>query len=120
MLAELTIIPVGGDSHTSENLAEVLKLIDASGLSYQLTPTATCIEGRWEELMEIIRQCHERVRRGSPHVITMIKIEDEEGSNDKLRRNVASVEEKAGRRLQRTIPVTSEEKVTEILDQGRS
>lgn len=118
MLVELTITPVGGDSHTSEKLAEVLKLIDASGLSYQLTPTATCIEGKWEEVMPIVRQCHDRVRHSSPHVVTLIKIEDEEGANDKLTRNVASVEEKAGRPLQRTIPVTSEEKVTAVLERA--
>jgi uncharacterized protein YqgV (UPF0045/DUF77 family) len=52
MLAELSIMPIGGDSHTSGKLAEILKLIDASGLPYQLTPTATCIEGKWEEIME--------------------------------------------------------------------
>jgi uncharacterized protein (TIGR00106 family) len=114
MLAELSIVPIGGDSHTSGKLAEILKLIDASGLPYQLTPTATCIEGKWEEIMEVVRQCHNRVRQSSPHVITMIKIEDEEGAHDKLRRNVSSVEEKAGRPLQRTVAVTSEEKVTTV------
>ena len=119
MLVELSVMPIGGDSHTSRKLAEILKLIDASGLPYQLTPTATCIEGKWEEVMPIIRQCHNRVRQSSPHVITMIQIEDEEGADDKLRRNVASVEEKAGRPLQRTIPVTSEEKVTEVLERTR-
>jgi uncharacterized protein (TIGR00106 family) len=119
MLVELSVMPIGGDSHTSGKLAEILKLIDASGLSYQLTPTATCIEGKWEEVMPVIRQCHDRLRQRSPHVITMISIEDEEGADDKLRRNVSSVEEKAGRPLQRTIPVTSEEKVTEVLEPTR-
>jgi len=45
MLVELSILPLVGDGHLSDELAEVLKLIDSSGLSYQLTPTATCIEG---------------------------------------------------------------------------
>jgi hypothetical protein len=33
--------------------------------------------------------------------MTTIAIEDEEGAHDKLTRNVASVEEKVGRRLRR-------------------
>ena len=102
MLAELSIIPLGGDTHMSDELAEVLKLVDAYGLPYQLTPSGTCIEGEWNEVMELIRQCHSRVREKSPHVITMIKIEDEEGAHDKLSRNVISVEQKAGRTLGRT------------------
>lgn len=101
MLVELTIIPIGSDAHTSHELAEVLKLIDESGLRYELTPSATCIEGRWEEIMPLIRLCHERVRSRCAHVVTNIKIEDEAGANDKLTANVASVEEKVGRALRR-------------------
>jgi uncharacterized protein YqgV (UPF0045/DUF77 family) len=75
--------------------------VDTPGLPYQLTPLGTCLEGEWEEVMNIIRRCHERVRELSPHVITTIKIEDEQGAKDKLTRNVASVEEKVGQALQR-------------------
>ena len=101
MLVELTIIPVGGDSHTSDVLAEVLKLIDESGLRYELTPSATCIEGDWEEVMAVVRLCHERVRARCSHVVTNIKIEDEAGATNKLTANVASVEDKVGRPLRR-------------------
>ncbi len=52
--------------------------------------------------MELVRRCHERVRRDSPHVITTIRIEDDQGASDKLQRNITSVEEKAGRKLGRT------------------
>jgi uncharacterized protein (TIGR00106 family) len=103
MLAELTIIPVGGNKHSSTELAKTLKLVDESGLPYQLTPTATCIEGEWDQIMPLIRRCHERVRAGSPHVVTIIKIEDDEGEHHKLNRNVASVEEKFNHAL-RTEP----------------
>lgn len=100
MLVELTIIPVGRDSHTSAELAEVLKLIDESGLPYELTPSATCIEGMWSEVMPLVRLCHERVLAHCSHVVTNIKIEDD-GATGKLITNVASVEEKAGRPLHR-------------------
>ena len=38
MLAELSIIPVGGSPHSSGELAKVLKLVEKSGLAYQLNP----------------------------------------------------------------------------------
>ena len=101
MLVELTIIPVGRDAHTSDELAEALKLIDESGLRYELTPSATCLEGNWEEVMAVVRLCHERVRSRCPHVVTNIKIEDEEGATDKMTANVAAVEAKIGRPLRR-------------------
>ncbi len=99
MLFELSIIPLGGDTHLSDELAEVLKIIDESGLPYQLTPSATVIEGEWDECIQLIRRCHDRAREMSTHVVTTIKIEDEQGGRDKLTRNVAAVEEKVGRKL---------------------
>ena len=101
MLVELSIIPLGAATQWSDQLAEALKLIDASGLPYQLTPSGTCIEGDWDQVMTLVRQCHDKVRESSRHVVTTIKIEDEEGVRDQLTRNVASVEEKLGRSLRK-------------------
>ncbi|WP_250125804.1 thiamine-binding protein [Chroococcidiopsis sp. CCMEE 29] len=47
MSVELSIIPLGGDTHLSTEIAEILKLIDESGLPYQLTPSGKCIEDEW-------------------------------------------------------------------------
>lgn len=102
MLVELTIIPVGSGRHISDELAEVLKLIDAFGLPYELTPTGTCIEGDWDDVMKLVRRCHDEVRGRCSHVVTQIKIEDEAGATDKLTANVESLEKKVGRPLRRT------------------
>jgi uncharacterized protein YqgV (UPF0045/DUF77 family) len=50
--------------------------------------------------MALIRVCHREARRRSKHVITLIRVEDDEGEHDKIRTNVASVEEKAGHTLE--------------------
>jgi uncharacterized protein (TIGR00106 family) len=102
MLVELSIIPVGHNTHMSGDLAKALQLVHASGLSYQLTPSGTCIEGEWDQVMPLIRQCHERVRKSCAHVVTLIKIEDDADERHKLLRNVASIEEKVGHQLTRT------------------
>jgi uncharacterized protein (TIGR00106 family) len=109
MLAELTIIPLGRGQHISSAIAPAISLIETSGLPYQLTPSGTCIEGEWDRVMPLIRRCHERVRESSPHVITMIKIEDEEGDHQKLTRNVESVREIVGDpEATRRAPITAQ------------
>ncbi len=108
MLAELSIIPVGGSTHSSSELAKVLKLVDESGLPYQLTPSGTCIEGEWDEIMALIRHCHDRVRKSSSHVVTFIKLEEDDGERHKLTRNVTSVEEKIGHPLKNSEARTNE------------
>lgn len=96
MLADLCIIPIGHETHTSGMLADVLKIVKESGLPYQLTPTSTCLEGSWTDVMAVVHRCHEAVRSESPHLVTMLRIEDDVDSDPMLARNVASVEAEAG------------------------
>jgi uncharacterized protein (TIGR00106 family) len=102
MLIELSVIPLGRGEHLSAALAEVLEVVDESGLRYCLTPTGTCIEGEWDAVMDLVKRCHDRARASSRHVLTTIRIEDEEGATNKLDANVDAVERAAGRKLQTT------------------
>src|ERR671931_423199 len=99
MLAELSIIPLGRGTHLSQDLGQILKTIDESGIRYRLTPSGTCIEGEWDEMMTLIKRCHEQARTISEHVMTTVRIEDELGDDDKLNNNIGSVEREAGRGL---------------------
>jgi uncharacterized protein (TIGR00106 family) len=100
MLAELTITPLGRGTHLSDDLGKILKIIDESGIRYRLTPSGTCLEGEWDEVMDVVKQCHREARSFCTYVLTTLRIDDESGANDKLNENVASVERAAGRRLQ--------------------
>ncbi len=100
MLVEFSIVPVGKKS-IREDVAEALKIVDSSGLPYQLTPTSTIIEGDWQEVMRVVQKCHDRIRKDNDYVMTNIRIEDEAGAKDELRRNVDAVESAAGRSLRK-------------------
>ena len=99
MLVELSINPLGRGTHLSKELSEILKIIDDSGIRYCLTPSGTCIEGDWDEVMALVKRCHVRARALSSHVLTTIRVEDEEGATDKLSENIASLERAAERPL---------------------
>ena len=103
MLIELSINPLGRGPHLSKDLAEVLKIIDDSGIRYCLTPSGTCIEGDWDEVMALVKRCHERARALSSHVLTTVRVEDEEGATDKLNENIASLERAAERPLKTVV-----------------
>lgn len=107
MLAELSINPLGRGTHLSHDLAEILKIVDSSGLRYSLTPCGTCIEGDWDEVMALVKLCHEQARTRSSHVMTTVRIEDEAGATDKITENIASVERALGHQLKRQMLVES-------------
>ena len=57
MLVELSVIPIGAGSSIGDQLAEVLKIIDASGLAYKVNPMGTVIEGEWDDIMKLTKKC---------------------------------------------------------------
>ena len=107
MLVELSINPLGRGTHLSKDLGEILKIIDDSGLPYCLTPSGTCIEGDWDEVMTLVKRCHEQARSISSHVMTTIRMEDEEGATDKLNENIEAVERAVGRSLRNIVARSS-------------
>jgi uncharacterized protein (TIGR00106 family) len=98
MLVELTVLPLGAGPQVRVPVAQVVDMIDKSGLPYHLTATSTIIEGEWDEIMPLVRRCLEDVRRSSPRVVAVCKIDDEAGAKGQLRQNVAAVEELIGKR----------------------
>ena len=107
MLVELSINPLGRGTHLSKDLGEILKIIDDSGLPYCLTPSGTCIEGDWDAVMTLVKRCHEQARSLSSHVMTTIRMEDEEGATDKLNENIEAVERAVGRSLRNIVARSS-------------
>lgn len=112
MTADLTILPVGSCAHLGTLLADVLKEIRRQGVVYQLTGTTTCLEGSWEQITTVARACHEIGRQHAPHIVTLLRIEDDiEGSN-KLLASVQAVEQLAGEEFNRRLPAPLAEILT--------
>lgn len=103
MLAEFEIIPVGtGGASLSTILAEVAKAIDRSGLDYRVGAMGTAVEGEWDQIMALAKQCRDLILRASPRVIFTIRIDDRaDRSGPRLAQKVQSLEAKAGTTLQK-------------------
>jgi len=62
--ADFCLLPMGtGQASVAKEIAEVQKLLKASGLSYTLHSAGTTVEGSWDEVMKVIGQCHTLVHR---------------------------------------------------------
>ena len=66
VLVELSVIPLGNNGQASEQIAEVLDIVDQTGLYHQRTHNGTCIEGQWSDISPLIYACYERVQEKSP------------------------------------------------------
>lgn len=101
MLAMFSIAPLDKGESVSKYVAEIMDMIDKSGLDYQVTPMATIVEGEFDPVMDLIRSCHKKMRENSKRVITSIKIDDRDGATGRLSGKIEAVEEHLGRKLKK-------------------
>ncbi len=101
MLIEFSIVPVGSGSSLGGRLAEVLKIVDESGLPYKINPMGTVVEGEWDELFRLVRKCHKTVMKKEERVVTSISVDDRKGKPHRIEQKVKSVEKRLGRSLKK-------------------
>ncbi len=101
MLIEFSIVPVGTGSSLGDRLAEVLKIVDESGLPYKVNPMGTVVEGEWDELMRLVKKCHKTVMRKEERAVTTITIDDRKNKTNRIEGKVKSVERRLGKSLKK-------------------
>lgn len=101
MLVEFSIIPLGVGSSLGAYLAEVLKIVDASGLPYKVNPMGTVIEGEWDATLKLIKKCHKTAMKSGERVVTTISIDDRKGKPNRIEEKVKSVERRIGKPLKK-------------------
>lgn len=101
MLADFAVAPMGVGEDVAKLIAEALKIVDESGLSYRLGAMHTTIEGDPDRVMDVILRCHRRMLELAPRVLTSITIDDRRGATGRLEGKVRDVEQVLGKKLSR-------------------
>lgn len=92
MIAAFSITPLGGGDSVGEAVAHAVELVRESGLPHETNAMFTNVEGEWDVVMGVIKQCVERVAEDAPRVSVVIKIDHRPGRADAMHAKVESVE----------------------------
>ncbi len=101
MLAIFSTFPLDKGQTLGKDVSEAIRLIDESGLDYQSTAMGTIVEGEWNEVMELVKKCHHKLRENSKRVYTKITIDDREGAEGRIKGKLADVERILGREVRK-------------------
>jgi uncharacterized protein (TIGR00106 family) len=99
MLLEFSMSPLGKGESVGEYVAKSLEIIDRSGVPYRLNPMGTVLEGEFDEVMGVVRQCLEEMSRDCNRVTCVVKFDWRRGAAGRLSSKVASVEQRLGKSL---------------------
>lgn len=95
VIAELSVTPIDRNRSVSDHIAACERVLEESGLSFQLHGTGTNIEGEWEQVIDAVRKCHDVMHEmGAEKINTLLRIETRKGQAETLHERVQSVEDK--------------------------
>lgn len=99
VLLEFSMTPLDKGESVSEYVSRSLEIISQSGVDYRLNPMGTVLEGEWDEVMGVVKQCYEKMSSDCKRITCGIKIDYREGKSGRLESKVTSVEKKLGKKL---------------------
>ncbi|MGH7234892.1 MAG: MTH1187 family thiamine-binding protein [Nitrospiraceae bacterium] len=99
VLLEFSMSPLGKGESVGKYVSRSLDIIDKSGVDYRLNPMGTVLEGDWDDVFTVVRQCFDRMRKDCNRISCTIKVDYRKGYTGRLSSKVASVEKHLKRRL---------------------
>jgi len=91
MVVFFSIVPIGAGQELKQQISEIVRVVDRSGLPYRLTAMGTEVEGDWDEVLPVIRKAHDTGRSFTGRVLTHIIVDDREGLSGRLKGKVQDV-----------------------------
>jgi uncharacterized protein (TIGR00106 family) len=75
VMVDLCVVPMGVGVSVSRYIAACQRVLDDAGLTHELHPYGTTIEGEWDAVFAAIKRCHEAVHElGAPRIFTVLKV----------------------------------------------
>ncbi len=101
VLVEFSMTPLDKGPSVSRYVSRSIDIVDNSGLPYRLNAMGTILEGQWQECMDIITRCYERMSRDCERITCSIKVDYRRDQTGRLETKTKRVEEILGRPLKR-------------------
>jgi uncharacterized protein (TIGR00106 family) len=103
VLLDFSMSPMDKGESVSRYVARCLEIVAASGLDYRLHAMGTTLEGEWDQVFGVVRQCFEALRPECNRISVSIKVDYRAGPGGRLESKVRHVEELLGRPLRKGV-----------------
>lgn len=101
VLLEFTMSPLDKGASVGEYVSRSIDIIDRSGVPYRLGPMGTVLEGDWDEVFGVVKQCYERMAEDCERISVSIKVDARAGKSGRIVSKIESIETRLGRKLRK-------------------
>ena len=99
VLLEFSIYPTDKGISVSPYVSRILDNIDKSGVTYQLTPMGTILEGDWNKVMTVVSGCFNLLAEDCERITVNLKVDYRKGSESRMHTKIEKVEKILNRKL---------------------
>ena len=94
-IVDFCVVPMGVGLSVSEYIARCQKVIEEAGMTPHMHAYGTTIEGEWDEVLAVVKQCHEAVHAmGVKRISTSIRLGTRTDREQSITSKVKSVKDK--------------------------
>jgi uncharacterized protein (TIGR00106 family) len=101
MLAELRVTPIDAHVPFVRVVADLLPVLADSPLEYQVHAMGTTLEGRLDDILAVVRRCHDELRKHAERVLIELSIDDRAGAHEDLCRGLEHLRSYSDQPLER-------------------
>jgi uncharacterized protein (TIGR00106 family) len=94
VIVNLVLFPTDKGESVSPYVARVVKIIQESGLPYDLHSMGTCVEGEWDEVMSLTGRCFKELEKDCDRIYLAFTADYRKGAWGRMKSKIASVEER--------------------------
>lgn len=91
VIVEFSIFPLDKGESLSEYVSRAVRIIEHSGLPYEVNPMGTCVEGEWNDVMALVDRCFQELQKDCSRISLSLKADYRKGPSGRLKSKVASV-----------------------------
>jgi uncharacterized protein (TIGR00106 family) len=99
VLLEFAIFPTDKGVSVSPYVSRILDYIDKSGVTYQLTPMGTVLEGDWDNVMGVVSGCFKLLEEDCGRISLNLKVDYRKDSESRMLTKIEKVEKLLNRKL---------------------
>ena len=99
VLLEFSIIPLDKGESLSAYVARIIDIIDKSGVTYRLNPMGTVLEGDYDEVMNVVKDCFNELEKDCSRISLSIKIDFRKGEQSHINKKIERIESLLGRQI---------------------
>ena len=95
VILDFCVVPIGVGVSVSKYVAACQKILEKAGLNYKMHAYGTNVEGEWDKVFAVIKECHETIHEmGAPRISTTIRVGTRTDRHQTMDDKIKSVEDK--------------------------